>query len=395
MAGMDEGRATRLFTYSLLIRIGGFAVSMTVISVLINHIIDEFGLVGARQGLMNSMINAGNTLGVISTLALRWNMKKATMIVIAGLLSAAMMALTGLAGSFPTLLIICVVLGVSFGWTDSYANSCIIDANRADSAKYQGALHGCYGVGSLLTPVAIQILLARHGWQGIYLTLAPVVLLTVVVFIVALGATKKHIPVSRIEAPSFSGGEIRLFFGGRRNVCLLMACLTYAMMMASLFAWLVRYMSVQHGAEALGMTSVTVMWVCMTVSRFFASRLPIGSVKLHMTGALAAGAALCAGVFSGNAWAMCAMVGVVGLASGHCLPTLINESVVSYKGKSQLPASAMILAAQASGMAIPPVLGWISQSSMQASMLLPIATVVASGLFGLAILRGDRRAGMR
>ena len=367
--------------------IGGFAIAFTIISVLINHIIEYYQLTGPDQGLVISVMSAGNTAAVISTLMIFRNMKKSTMLAASGILSVAMLTLTGLSQSFVMLLVVSLALGVSFGWTDAYANSCIIDVNRKDSAKYQGALHGWYGVGAVLTPIGIQFLLIRYTWQEIYLILTPVVLFTIIVFMVTSRAAEKRIPAPRIAAHEFSRAEVWTFFKNRRNLLMILAMLAYSLMLLALFSWLVRYMSVQHDAEALGITGIMVMWISITISRFFASRLPIPAMKLYAAGSLIAGAALAVGVFSDNAMIMLVMIGVSGLTSGHCMPSLINELVTSNEGGSQLPASMMILMTRISGVTVPLLLGWISLFSMQASMLVPIVTVIISGLIGYAIIR--------
>jgi len=384
---MDTIAATKKLTNSLLLLISGMAVAMIISGVLINHIIDDFQLIGSQQGLMISVINIGNTISVISTLLLRWNIKKTTMLVFSGILSAAALALTGLSDTFSMLLIVCVVLGITFGWSDSYVNSCVIDINRDDSARYQGALQGWFGVGAFVTPIAVQFLLLRNTWQEVYLILAPFVLGTVLIHMFTARATEKYVSVPGIKAARLSGNEMRDYLGNKRNKNLLMACLTYSITLMALFAWLMRYMHVQHDSEFLGMISVTVFWVSITISRFVAPRLAVSGMKLHTYGTLITGAALTIGVFSDNALLMCFMVGVIGLTTGYCMPVLLNESVVSFEGRSQLPMSAMLLTTRLTGMIVPPVLGWLSLFSMQITMLVPIVAVFASAVYGFMVLR--------
>ena len=380
-------RSTRPFTYSLLILSGGQAAAVTISGLVINKIIEHYGLIGAEQGYMNSMIGIGNTVAVFSTIALYWKMKKTSILALSGLIVAAAMMLTGFSTSFIMLLVVSLVLGLGVGWVDTYSNSCIVDANPVNSAKYQGALHGFWGIGAMITPFVVSLLLINHIWQEVYMILATVILLTIIIYMIMLRFTNKRIKISGIESPKISGTEIISFFKMEKNVLLLLACLTCNMMQYSLFAWLVRYMNVQHGSEAFGMTSITVMWLFTTISRFIIPRLPIDSMKLHTYGAFLAGMTLCIGVLSNNPLMMCVMVGVGALTSGHCTPTLINKSVITYEGNSILPTSAMLLIPRVGSMAVPAVLGWISVSSMQASMLIPIITIIISGACGLAFLR--------
>jgi MFS family permease len=383
---MDITKATRYFTNSLFFLTGGLAIAYTISGVLVNEIIEHFGLAGAEQGYMNSLLNIGNTIAVISTIALHWKLKKTSMLVLSGFLIVVMMALTGLSVSFHMILAVSLALGFGLAWMDSYLNSCVVDANPVGSAKHQGALHGCYGIGALIAPVAIAALLTSISWQKVYLFFTPIILVTVIVYIIVLRTAGKGIAVSGMDSPKFSGAEIRLYLRQRKSVYLLLACQAYTIMQVGLFAWLVRYMSVQYGAETMGMGGIAGMWAFTTVSRFVVPRLPADSMKLHAVGAFAAGAMLFVGTVSDNPWMMCVMVGAGALASGHSIPTLFNKSVVAYDGNSLLPTSAMILTTRISGMAVPPVLGWISVYSMQMSMVVPAIAALVSGLFGLLVI---------
>ena len=384
---MQQKNHQKYFTNSLMGLVVGGAVAKTISGVMINHVIEHFGLTGAAQGYMNSAINIGITTAVLSTFVFRWKYGKAPMLVLSGAMAASMMALTGLSVSFYMLLAVSFVLGVGLGWTDTYSNSCVIDANPSGSAKNQSAMQGWYGVGAIITPLAVTALLSRGNWQAAYLALTPAVFLAVIAYAVVLRTAGRHISLSAMETRKISAAEARQFFSDRKSIWLLAACFSYYVMQYGLFAWLVRYMNVRYGEEALGMAGITMMWACTTVCRFIAPRLPVNNMKLHAFGALVAGLTLLIGIFSGNPWTMCVMVGVGALATGNSLPTLMNRAVVNHQGGSLLPTSAMLLVMQITGMALPPVLGWISDYSMQASMVVLVAGVLASGAFAFVVLR--------
>ena len=384
---MTEIQATNRFTYSLYIFIFGYALAFIISGVLVNHVIEHYGLVGAEQGYMNSVINMGNTIAIFLTIAMHIKVKKTTMIVISGLLMTSMLLATGLSGSFYMLLIVSLILGFGLGWGDSYINSCIIDANPKDSLKKQGFLHGFYGIGALLTPVVAAALLTSISWQGIYLIFSPIVMLTVVFYIVTLHTTKKYIAISNTEPPKFSKVDILDYLRQKKNVLLLAACLTYSIMQFGLFTWLVRYMSVQHGMEELGMVGITVMWIFTTISRFIAPRLKLDSMALHAFGSLAAGIFLLVGVVLNNPWVMLAMVGLASLTTGFSVMVLINKSAVSNKINSLLSTSAILLMTRVAGMVTPPFLGFISIYSMQGSMIVLVIASIISGILAFAFLR--------
>lgn len=387
---LNKEKATKSFTYALYILTVGFAFAFTISGVLVNNIIEYFGLTGAAQGYMNGVLGVGNTVAILLTIVIHIKLNKASMLVLSGLLMVSMLLLTGFSNAFSMLLIVSLVLGLGLGWSDSYLNSCVVDANPVNSIKYQGTLHGLYGIGALTAPIIIAGLINRISWQGVYLTLAPIVLFTLVVYMVTLRVTKRYVNVSNEDPPKFTGKDIGLYLKDKNHLLLLAACLSYSIMQFGLFTWLVRYMSVQHGTEELGMAGITIMWIGTTVSRFVAPRLPVDSMKLQAFGAMAAGVLLFVGIFANNPWIMCVMVGVGSLTSGHFIQTLINKSIVLYQGNSLLPTSAILLMTRVAATIVPPVLGWISVYSMQGSMVVPAAAVIVSGCCGFVFLRVNK-----
>ena len=370
-----------------MILIVGFAIARTMSGVLVNNVIVYFDLTGAAQGYMNSFISMGTTAAVLSTFVLRWKYKKTTILICSALLTVAMMVLTGLSVSFFMLLAVSLVYGVSLGWCDTYTNSCVVDIDRGSSAKRMSHSQGWYAVGAIIAPLAIAALLLKQSWQGVYIILAPVYLLTIVNLLFSLKAAAREDFIKGMESPKFTGKEIKTFLLEKRSGLLIAANMTYYTMQYGLFAWLVRYMSVEYGVERLGMMSITVMWVCTAIARFAAPRLPVDNMKLHAFGSLIAGLTLFGGVVSGNPLIMCLVIGIGALTTGNSLPALINRRIVTYKGNSLLPSSAMFLSMQITGMIVPPALGAISVLSMQGTMYVLAAAVIVSGVLGFAYLR--------
>ena len=383
---MTNIQATNRFTYSLYILVFGFAIAFTISGVVVNHVIEYYGLIGAEQGYMNSMINIGNTAAILLTIVVHIRFKKTSMLVISGLLMVSMLLLTGISGSFPVLLLVSLALGFGLGWLDSYLNSCVIDANPETSLKSQGLLHGFYGIGALLTPILAAAFLNTTSWQGIYLIFAPIIAITVIIYMITLRTTKRYISLSNTEATRFTGKEILSYIKEKKNILLLLASFTYSIMQFGMLTWIVRYMSVQHGEEALGMAGITVMLIFTTISRFVAPRLKIDSIKLHSCGTMIAGVSLFIGIVSNNPWVMMAMIGLASLTTGFCTAVLINKSVAINECNSLLPTSAILLMTRIAGTVTPPLLGWISLYSMQGSMMVLVIVVIIAGFLGLAFL---------
>jgi len=388
----EREKATKAFVNSLMVLITGFAMARTMSGLIINYVIDHFGLVGAQQGYMISVMNIGTTAAIVSTFLFRGTYKKTSMVTFSCIIMVVMMALTGLSVNFMMLLIVSLVFGVTLGWIDSYSNQNIVDADRENSPKNQSALQGFYGVGAIIAPIVISMMLLSQSWQGVYLILAPVILASFLVFIITSKVTEKYRSASGMEAKKLSVEEVKLFLKDRVSVYVLLANMTYYIMQYGLFAWLVRYMSVEHESEALGMVSITLMWVFTAIARFVAPRLPMDNMKIHAYGSVIAGLTLLLGILCKQPILMCVMVAVGAITTGNSLPTLINRCVVNYQGNSLLPTSSSFLVMQVIGMTLPPALGAIAVYSMQASMIVLAFGVLVSAFFGFLIMRLSKQA---
>jgi fucose permease len=303
----------------------GFAVLHSALPVLMNDIIEEFHLFGVGEGMMSSMINLGGIIALITTPLLQGRIKKTLVLLLSGTLQVLMTALTGGSPFFSVLLFACVVLGMGFSWFDTYANSNIVDVNQGRSSKYLGALHGCFGIGALLTPLLIQSLLPGLGWRNVYFVIAGLMLAAVMQFLLTTKSSKKELTNTVTEEQKLKMSEVIAYIKEKRNVLLLLAGVFYSATQAGLMTWLVRYMTVRFDAELLGATAFSIYWIFSTLSRFLAPRIKTPPIRLHIYGVLLSGIFQAAGVLSGSAVVMCIATGAIGMVSGQCMPMLVTK----------------------------------------------------------------------
>lgn len=376
---------TKSFTLSLLLAVGGYAVAVTATPVLLNHFINEYGLVSAQQGMMTSMISFGSILSSFLIMLLLGRVKKTFMIVISAIMQALMLALVGFSTSLAALLAACVLLGLGCGLVDTYANSCIVDVNRGNSAKYMGALHGVFGVGSLATPILIQFILLGTGWRGAYFTLAAIVGVTAVQFMMVADAAGKNISMEEMNEPKLTRSEVKAYFTSSHNLLLLLACVFLAAGQIGFLGWIVRYMTVVYGTEAMGATAITMFWIFGTISRFGAPQLPVDPMKLHIWGAILAGVILLAAIFSGSAVVMLIAAGFIGFLSAPCIPLLLNEGMARYRSRTTLPTNVIFFAMRITYVLMPLLQGMLSDPErIEMSMIIPAVVTVLSGITGYA-----------
>ena len=153
-------------------------------------------------------------------------------------------------------------------------------------------------------------------------------------------------------------------------------------------------MTLRYDAETLGSTALSIYWICVTVSRFAAPRIPMRPLKLFLYGVLASVVFQTIGVLSGSAIVMCVMSGLVGLVTGLCIPMLVAENAVGQEGNTSLATSMLLVTMCFARILVPIVMGSISSEiSVSFSMLLPAFTAALSALFAFLTLRIDAKNG--
>ena len=392
---MDGQRdtAVRWVTASLLILIAGYAMCNNSMSVLMSRIVEDFSLAGARQGMMNSALNFGSIAAILLVPALQGRVKKSDMLIASALIQTIMLAITGLSPSFFPLLIACVFMGVGRGWADNYINSSIVDIHRENSAKYMGLLHGCYGIGSIFTPLMLQGLVFLGGWRGAYLSATGVMAIIAIQY-VWVYRQNKNVFSSTINAEKkLNFEQVGQHLSDRQSLLIVFCAFLFVAGQSSLLSWLVHYMRTRYQAEALGAICVSIYWACATLSRFIAPHIRIASLRLICVSTLIAAAAHTVGVLSGNSTVMLIMTAINGLACGHGLPMLIHVGVSRHPGNTSMATSVIILSSKTAMMVTPLLVGYLFAISADVGMLLSSASHLAMvALTACMFLREEKNA---
>jgi MFS family permease len=335
------------------------------------------------------MISLGCIAAYLIVPALQGRIRKTTVLVASAVLVALSFFTLGAPLSYIGMIGACIVLGIGFGWMDTYCNSTMVDLHARDSASQLGLLHGGFGVGSLISPLVITGLLAVVTWQQISLLMGGLTLLIGLVFIVILAiffrgeqtATRENI---------LSAATLKAYLLKKRSIFILLAGFMYAATQAGLTVWLVRYMTLRYDAEALGSTALSIYWICATASRFLAPRIRLRPLKLFLIGVLTSCAFQLVGVLSGNAFIMCVMVGAIGLVTGFCIPMLVSENAIGQAGNTSLTTSALFVTMCLARILIPIFMGLVSDGiSVSIAMLTPALSGALAGAFAVFALRTD------
>lgn len=373
-------RAAKQMTIAILVTSFVYAFVNSITSVLINEVITTFSLTGTAQGLMSSMLNLGLMLALLVNPLFQGRIGKITMILISGLLQMAALLLSGGAPNFVVFTAAIVLMGAGCGWLDGYINSTIIDTHPDDSPKYLGLLHGIYGIGSLLAPLAMQWLLLGIGWRFVHAVIAVMVLIAMVLVLFARRESRGTGMLGKGQEERLSLRQMGDYLKNGRNLLLLCSGAMTAMLQTGVTCWIARYMLLAHGSEGLGAACLTIYWVAATVNRFIAPRLRIRPLVLIMGGALLASLFLVVGILSASAVVMCLCVGLMGLVTGHFMPMIVSECAIGYHGNTTLTTSVVMFVMGVARVIVPLLMALLSNTvSVSVGMVMPaIAGVLAA-----------------
>lgn len=388
MESRSNSRVIRIITIAILSALFAYGFVGSISNVLVNEIIDAFSLTGTAQGLSASLMNMGSLIALFVTPLLQGRIRKTKMIVLSGLLQVAALCVAGSAAGFILFATANAVTGIGCGWLDTYANSCIVDLHPQNNTRYLGWLHGLFGVGSLIAPLAIRWILGWSNWRGVYFAFAGVMLLSVGCIAFTSRKVENTGALSNTQESRLTLKEVGAYLTVKRNVLLLLTTVMTNMVQTGLTCWIARYMFLAYGEVALGATCLTLFWIAATASRFVMPRLKLRPLTIVMVGAFCATVLLSGGILSGSATVMCVAVCLCGFVTGPFMPMLIAECATGYQGKTTLTTSLMMIVGGVARLAVPLLTASVTSAvSATAGMLVPAVFAVLAGVLSLAALR--------
>lgn len=388
MESRSNSRVIRIITIAILSALFAYGFVGSISNVLVNEIIDAFSLTGTAQGLSASLMNMGSLIALFVSPLLQGRIRKTKMIVLSGLLQVAALCVAGSAAGFILFATANAVTGIGCGWLDTYANSCIVDLHPQNSTRYLGWLHGLFGVGSLIAPLAIRWILGWSNWRGVYFAFAGVMLLSVGCIAFTSRKVENTGALSNTQESRLTLKEVGAYLTVKRNVLLLLTTVMTNMVQTGLTCWIARYMFLAYGEVALGATCLTLFWIAATASRFVMPRLKLRPLTIVMVGAFCATVLLSGGILSGSATVMCVAVCLCGFVTGPFMPMLIAECATGYQGKTTLTTSLMMIVGGVARLAMPLLTASVTSAvSAIAGMLVPAVFAVLAGVLSLAALR--------
>lgn len=333
----------KLYILSLMLSVVATAIGSGAMGVMLNEIVSGYSLATFQEGFMSSCISAGALMALFIGIALRSRIHKYQFISFGGLLMAVMLLLKGMPVPFSVFLLMCFAMGLGMGVMDSFQTAYLADLLPDNTAKGLGVLHGIFGIGGFALPLVLHSLLRTLSWRSVYLLLGGFCLILILQFSLSTSLMKKEklIPDKLEKSSSFA--QMKSFSKDSYFLLLLICMFLGAASQNGILVWTVRYVSTSLKSLELAPICLSVFWIASTVSRVFAPYLPFSSIGIIAAGAIFSGIAWGAGVMSETPGGVLAACIVAGLASGCCMPMLLNEGAVFNRDNTGLITSVLMI----------------------------------------------------
>lgn len=381
----------KLYNLSLKISVISTAICSGILVVLLNDIITEYQIKGTQEGLMSSMISIGSLTALVTTILLQGYFKKAKFIIVCGLLAATMTVVQGIPMTFSMFLIASLLMGYGNGGTDSLQSSFLADLNKEDTPRHMGAMHGIYGIGGVMTPIILHIMLKHYHWRTVYIIVGMVCLLLILQFAIVTNYLKSRVSVVSRTESNFSVSSIKKFISEKYIILLLFSMLFGAAAQSGVIVWTIRYVSVYLNRPDLAGVCLSVFWIASTVSRFCSPMIPWKPYRILTYGAIA----------SAVIWALALVINLpivifvacilVGLTSGSCIPMSLSEGAATNREQTGMSTSMLMIFKSFGQILSPIVVAFISSRyDMQVGMLITAIFFGINGMFGIFMIRSKK-----
>ena len=386
---MQKNKAAQMYAFGVFIVMFTVAVCNALQSALLSDMIGNYQLKDALQGGMSAFQSLGVLFALIVTILASGKIKKQYILLI--LTATVALASFGIGRQPGILLFIAsfLVMGVGKGFADSSTSSVIADLYPGEEAVDKiGLLHGFYGIGSLLTPLAVNGLKNfNYRWNQIY-TFAACFAILVFVFMAFLTAKTKSKLHSLPETPQqITVKELRGFFQTKRNIFLLLGIFCYASYQIGYFLWISRYVEVYLGNAQMGPIALSLFWLGITLARIFITKLKFNKLKTVIIGNIAVILFVLIAVWSKNIFLAVVCSFFAGFINGATTPIQISTGCGWYLKNTILVTTVIYLVFNMAQIVCPLLVAAINSVDMQIAMATCSIFALLTAVFTVPLLK--------
>ncbi len=372
---------------------GQHGVALLLIGPVLPDLMREFAVRESLAGLLLSAGSFGFTVGPLIAGRLIDRKGVRTAMLVGFAVELAVLAAYGAVPAFAVAVALNFLLRFGASFVETSVNVLPVTLQASSGASMMNLMHTFFGVGALLAPVSVGLLVQLTGrwrisfWAGAVVT----AVLAVLAWVVRLPRT----------APAQAGAEkVPLAGGGRagsvRDPFVLagaVALFLYVGAEVGMSSWVVLYLRTRLGFTPVAATAaLTLLWVGITLGRSLNSLLArrVGVRELVLGGAV--GGVVCgyALLAARTVPAIYSLLLLFGLFVSGTFPNVMVSINTRYPGRVGQVTAVLTIASAAGSMTFHPIIGALSQALGIVSVIVIPPTLMALLVvtYGIATRRG-------
>jgi MFS family permease len=246
--------------------LGYFLIGLitVVLSPSLPFMIKDFNISLGVAGAVFTARAGGSFFGVFLGGILADKLGKKPLVIIGCLVQGISMTVIASANSWFIVLLFFIINGIFGGFLNTSLNTLVAEIYADRRGAAMNALHGVYGLGSLIGPLAIGLVLTwQFGWRMVFYGAA---VLWILYMFLALGS-----PLPKVEKDSTDKQKlapVKSFLFHPVFILLFIVSFIYNGSATSLVGWINTYMNEMEYSTILGSGMVTVFYIGLTAGRF-------------------------------------------------------------------------------------------------------------------------------
>lgn len=334
----------RFIVYCLFGIMFFFAISSTMVGILVPEIISAYDLTNTQIGIIGSVQSAGSIAAMVFGGILSDRFPKLRLIMISFVAYTAILFGIGMAPAYKMLLALFLGLGIANSYLNLLISAFISEAYGERRTTYLNMVHAFFSMGSLAGPAYASVFLQRgQTWNQSFMALGLLCSIVILIFITIA------IPVKEKGGAAKSKQLMKDVYKLLTDKHILMLSLLSSAYMghqAAVGLWIAAYMQDGLGlSQTMGSASLTLFWAGIVIGRLMQ---PVIAKKIKYERWLSCccciSAILYAGAFALESGSLLMLVlFLVGSLTGAAYPSIIAMACSRFPNLSGTATSALSL----------------------------------------------------
>lgn len=372
-----------LISAFMFIFMATFALSGTMLGVLLPRIIEGYSLKLSQAGLINTFSGLGGFVALLLGGIIADKVDKTRLITFTFILFGMLLCSLWLAPPFIILLLIYLIIGMSSSMLNMVISANIADMYPENRGRYLNILHTFFGVGSFIGPLYPTVIYSLNNkWSSSYgyLGIFCLVLATLFIFTKGMISNNKQ-EIVDMNNKTKQEKKYLVLLKNRNFLLLCIIGFIYMGHQSTFNAWLPTYMSkiLNYTETFIGIT-MTLYWVGMVVGRMVCSYFSgkISPKHFFVIGSMAGTIALICGIIANIPFVWILSVTVLGISTGASYPLILVIACGLYPQNTGSATSLACICMTLSGMLFPWLLGNIAEiTSFKIAIWIPVITLMS------------------